>query len=329
MSGRGDDKSIEPAHQSPLSGVLRRASLEDLNVVARTKQAAEKMAVGLLAALEARLEQAKAESPAALTELLTEERVRCIAEEVGAKLVAGLEARLAKMAKPKADAAITLVESEVQRLALRLSDAEDQWRRTCTRHEAMFRRVEALETTAREIALAGSIGDKDFARRTSDDILARMDASNSDAAAVLMTPASETGWAIMDKDGQLLTERDGFRHNPKPDKVRWLGREPVNQYMMDAHAVFLDKATLQQVQLPKAEEQKGPPRETGWAVMDDFGMVFATDGKVIGFVVADFPRAGCDIRWLASRAEAETLARLLGVGRAAELYKDTLEEVEA
>jgi hypothetical protein len=298
-------------------------------VVARTKQAAEKMAVGLLAALEARLEQAKAESPAALTELLTEERVRCIAEEVGAKLVAGLEARLAKMAKPKADAAITLVESEVQRLALRLSDAEDQWRRTCTRHEAMFRRVEALETTAREIALAGSIGDKDFARRTSDDILARMDASNSDAAAVLMTPASETGWAIMDKDGQLLTERDGFRHNPKPDKVRWLGREPVNQYMMDAHAVFLDKATLQQVQLPKAEEQKGPPRETGWAVMDDFGMVFATDGKVIGFVVADFPRAGCDIRWLASRAEAETLARLLGVWRAAELYKDTLEEVEA
>jgi len=100
MSGRGDDKSIEPAaHQSLLSGGLRRASLEDMNMVARTKQAAEKLAEELLAALEARLEQAKAEAPAALTELerRDDERVRRIAEEVAVKVQARLDARIAAL----------------------------------------------------------------------------------------------------------------------------------------------------------------------------------------------------------------------------------------
>jgi len=104
MSGRGDDKSIEPAaHQSLLSGGLRRASLEDMNMVARTKQAAEKLAEELLAALEARLEQAKAEAPAALTELerRDDERVRRIAEEVAVKVQARpLEALNASVRHP-------------------------------------------------------------------------------------------------------------------------------------------------------------------------------------------------------------------------------------
>lgn len=241
MSGRGDDKSIEPAHQPSACQI----PWPTVPTVPWTQGA------------------------------MSEGRVRRVAAEI----MVAAEKRLGD-AVAKIECRLERVEADVQRLALRVSDAEDQWRRTRARHEAMFRRVEALETTAREIALAGSIGDKDFARRTSDDILAKMDASNSDAAAVLMTPASETGWAIMDKDGLL--------------------------------------------------QAKAPPRETGWAVV--------LDGQLPTVLIASRTRVAftplcaaltVDIHWLGSRADAETLARLLGVGRAAELYKDTLEEVEA
>lgn len=64
-----------------------------------------------------------------------------------------------------------------------------------------------------------------------------------------------------------------------------------------------------------------PQRETGWAVLDEAGralteVLFSGGHRRL-------------VSWLGSREDAEALARLLGTGRAALLYKDTLEEVAA
>ena len=71
------------------------------------------------------------------------------------------------------------------------------------------------------------------------------------------------------------------------------------------------------------------PRETGWAVVYDTGIACVLEVGQAGFVMFRQTALAhdCPVRWLDSLSDAETLARLLGVGRPALLYKDTLEEV--
>lgn len=168
------------------------------------------------------------------------------------------------------------------------------------------------------------------------DLEARLEQAKADAPAVLAelerrddTPPTIlehpvtlpwTGNATLSHHiGETLTE----------ERVRRIAEEVAAkvQARLDARIAALEA-------LNASARQPAPPRETGWAVAydDEDGLnIFVHGGPgnetFRAFFIHDnvFPPF---VLWLDTRDDAETLARLLGIGRAALLYRDTLEEVE-